>query len=350
MPALDFVETNLVSFALGFLVNYSYDKYKRKKLESDAYGVCGIHLRSNFFESYFTDDPIDVSCEITNQSSFHWHDIKIDVYSSIFINESPVAWAADDSDDPYFKRLSIDIPFIKSKSSQSVQIPYSAEMNEIPNKVVVDDIAIADGIFNPLKFAPVLNNPATFVKFKVRSKVEDQYFPACLHETFFKTQMFSVLHNLFGDPIAKYGGIIDYLVISGKSRVSRRDVEFVKVVPVANVWISTKEGPLQYAHDILFVNTVFCLDVDFVVRNRTLHTLDSQTYVKHSKPSAEELKVLLSKDQLGFDHSILKIGDDVNNIEFSLASIASDTPRKFRNVDTVRPEQEITSPDIRVCF
>lgn len=350
MPTLDFVETNLVSFALGFLVNYSYDKYKAKKQASDAYGLCGIHLRSNFFESYFTDDRIDVSCEITNQSSFHWHDIRVDVYSSIFINESPVAWAADDCDDPYFKRLSIDIPFIKSKSSQSVGIPYSVDMKEIPTRVVIDGITIADGIFNPLKFAPLLNDPATFVKFKVGSKVDDPHFPICLHETFFKTQMFSVLQNLFGDPTARYGGVIDYLVITGKARVSRRDVEFVKVVPVANVWISTKEGPLQYPHDLLFVNTAFCLDVDFVVRNRTLHTVESQTYVKHSKPHAEELKALLDKDQLGFSHSVLRIGDDVNNIEFILASIASDTPRKFKNVDTARPGQEIISPNIKVSF
>lgn len=351
MAALEFVVTSFLSFALGFFTNFSYDKYKRR-VESKEFSLSSVLIRSNFFESYFTDEAIQVSCEITNQSVFHWHDIKVDVYSSIFINESPVAWLIDDPvQKPYFKRLSIEIPFLKSKECHSVEIPYLRESTkEIPNQTVVEGISVADGVFNPLLFAPLLNNPETFVKFMVRSDLDDPHFPTCLYETFFKTQMFSVLQNLFGNPDARYGGIIDYLVITGKSRVSRKDIEFLKIVPLANVWLSTKEGPLANTHDLLFVNTCFGMDVDFQVKEKTLHTIDCQTHLKHGKPGIAEIKTQLSKRKLAFDHSVLRIGDDVNNIEFSMASVSSASPCKFKNLATTRFGQEIVSPEIRLNF
>ena len=183
---------------------------------------------------------------------------------------------------------------------------------------------------------------------KIGSKASDQYFPLCLHETFFKSQLLLTLHNTFDNPVARYGGVIDYLVITGKSRVARRDVEFLKIVPIANIWLSTKEGQLRYSHDLLFVNTCFNVDVDFEVRNKTLQPLASQTYVKHSKPEAEKLKILLGKKKLNFEYGTLTLGDDVNNIECSIAIIVSDTPKMYKNVLTASLGQEITTPEIRV--
>ncbi len=347
----DIIISNISGFILGFIVNYLFDKYKRTKQESNEFSQIAVLLKSNIFESYFTDESINVSCELSNQSPFHWHDITIDIYSSIFINENPIGGNIEKPSEPYFKRLSLDIPFIKSNDSYTFKIPYQIDtIKVIPNKIVAGDIIVADGLFNPLKFLSVLNSSETFVKMLVKSKVHHPYFPRCLYESFFKKQMFSVLQNLFKNSNSKFGGIIDYIIVTGKSRVKRKDVQFLKVIPVVNVWISTKKTAITHSHDIFFINSCFGLDVDFIIENNKLCALESQTYLKHSKPNIESIKSVLHKKKLGFDCATLRIGDDINNIELSVASISSEKNDAFKNIKMSTFGEVVQSPALDVNF
>lgn len=305
-----------------------------------------IALESNLLETYLFNDNYNLKLVLQNESDNNWHDIDINVFTLYFINDEP---CLDQNRGSFVHKITKDISFLEKAKSLELNLSFLGDFYHFPelDKVIIDNIKVKDGFLNPFLFSKTFDKEETEVKFSVNSKnIENKLFRLALNDLFKQKSFLPMIFQLMRSEESKFGGFIDFILITGKSRSEKNDYYFLKLFPVINMWYSNEKS-IQYAHNFLIINSACDFQNEYLIENDSLINQKSQTTLIHTDPNKDKInRKMESKYGVAVKISQFELGQTKNIKSFSVNGIVLSSPdeRNFKSLKTVQFNTQVNLP------
>lgn len=215
------------------------------------------------------------------------------------------------------------------------------------NNIIIDNIRVKDGFLNPFLFSKTFDKDDTIVKFLVNpKKIENKFFGLALFDLFKQKNFLPTIFQLMRNDQSKYGGFIDFIQLTGKSRGADRDYNFLKLFPVINMWYSN-EKTIRYAHNFLLINSACGLPSEFIVEQDSLILQKSQTTLFNTTPKQDQIIRRLEREKkIAIKFSQVELGWSKNLEIFHINGIVLSAPdeRIFKSIKTVKFSTRVELP------
>jgi hypothetical protein len=305
-----------------------------------------IALEGNLLETYLFDDNYSLKLVLQNESEYNWHNINLDIFTLYFINEEP---CLSQDKGPFVHKMTKNVSFLGRAESIEMNISFLGDYYQHPglNNIIVDGIIVKDGFINPFLFSKTFNNKETIIKYWVEpKKYENNLFSVALFDLLKQASFLSMIFQLMRNDQSKYGGFVDFVVITGQLRGTQRDYKFLKIFPIINMWYSN-ENKIQYAHNFLLINSACGIPSEYLVEQDSLILLMSQTTLLNTTVKEDQIRRRLEGEKgIAIEFTQINLGRNKNLEVFHINGIALSSPdeRDFKSIRTVKFNTEVNHP------
>lgn len=305
-----------------------------------------IALESNLLETYLFDDNYNLKLVLQNESAYNWHNINLDVFTLYFINEEP-CWSYDKGS--FVHKMTKNIAFLGRGETSEINISFLGDYYQFSglNQIILDKIKVNDGFINPFLFSKTFDSDETIIRYRIEpKKYENNLFRLALFDILKQSSLLPMIFQLMRNENSKFGGFVDFIIITGQLRGEERDFRFLKFFPIINMWYSN-EKKIQYAHNFLLINSAACSPNDYFIEQDSLILQKPQTTLLNISPKQDQIiRRLESEKMITIKFTQIEVGLKKNLEIFHVNGIALSAPyeKNFKSIKTAKFNTLVNHP------
>jgi hypothetical protein len=263
-----------------------------------------------------------------------------------FINEEP---CLSKDKTPSLHKMTKNISFLGRGKNIEMNISFFGDYYQLSelNNTILDDIKVKDGFLNPFLFSKTYDKEETIIKFHIEpKKFDNNLFGLALLDLFKQASFLPMIFQLMRNDQSKYGGFVDFILITGQSRGAKRDYKFLKLFPVINMWYSNEKN-IQSAHNFLLINSACGIPSEYFVEQDSLILQKSQTTLLNTTLKEDQIRRRLeSEKKIAIEFTQVNLGWDKNFEVYHVNGIVLSSPdeRNFKSLKTVKFSTRVMHP------